>query len=157
MVFFISVIIVAILYFLQTEGLIYVTIVAVVGELINIFMIHTLTKSIEKKSQAKARSIIARFQKKLQENKKTIKELERVRDDSVKKIFDAHKKIDEYEKELQQKSLKGEPLLKDDPPAPSPGAAKPDTAATANHKEGKPSRKEFIDLPSGSNRKKKVF
>ncbi len=156
MVFFISVIIVAILYFLQTEGLIYVTIVAVVGELINIFMIHTLTKSIEKKSQAKARSIIARFQKKLQENKKTIKDLERVRDDSVKKIFDANKKIDEYEKELQQKPLKGESPSKDEPPAPS-GTAKPDMAAKAGHQEGKASRKEFIDLPSGSNRKKKAF
>nr|NJM03781.1 hypothetical protein [Desulfobacula sp.] len=49
MVFLTCIVIVSIFYYLQADGFIYVIIIAVLAELINIFMTQTLTKSIEKR------------------------------------------------------------------------------------------------------------
>ena len=59
MVFFTSILIIAILYYLQADGLIYATIIALVAELINIFLTHTLTKTVENKMKIKNRCMIS--------------------------------------------------------------------------------------------------
>ena len=165
MIFFISILIVAILYFLQADGLIYVTIIALIGELINILMIHTMTKSIEKKEQDRSRQVIEKFQIKIKEQNKTIKDLEKVRDESVRKLFNANKKIQEFEEQFKEEGQEEESLTeKKKSPEVSPepeiqpeeaeSEKKPDDSQ-AQKQNGKKSKKDFDDLPSGSNRKKR--
>ena len=161
MIFFIALIIVAVLYFLQTDGLIYVTIIALIGELINLLMIHTMTKSIEKKEKTKSRQIIEKFQKKIRENKKTIQDLEKVRDESLRKLFAANKKIQEYEEQLKgtepEETGNGEKHHPVEETSVEPAAEpdrKPDSGPVKKQDKTKESGKNFGDLPSGSNRKK---
>ncbi|WP_022665290.1 hypothetical protein [Desulfospira joergensenii] len=174
MIFFISIIIVAILYFLQADGLVYVTIIALIGELVNILMIHTMTKAIEKKAANRTQQVVEKFQKRIKENNKTIKELEKVRDESVRKLFAANKKIQDYEEQLgengQEEVLTGNgvPVEK---MAGEPEAGKPDQKTEPEKLDPKPEaepepepdkpngegskKEEFTDLPSGSNRRKR--
>ncbi len=58
MVFLTSIIIVCILYFMQASGLIFVTIVALVAEFMNITMTHSITKSVEKKTTEKFMKVV---------------------------------------------------------------------------------------------------
>ena len=148
MVFFTSIIIVFILYYLQADGLIYVTIVAVTAELINIFMTQTLTKSVEKKAATKFGKIVAGYKTKITAQDKTIKEFEEIQEKSVRKLYHANLKIKEYETKLGvEDSDTSQP---DDTPAKDTKTPKePETS-----EEKKEDPKEFIDLPSGSNRKK---
>ncbi len=152
MVFFTSVLIVVIFYYLQTDGLIYVTIIAVVAELINIFMTHTLTRSVEKKAADGFSKISTRYKAKIAEQQETIKELENIREDSVRKLYKANMKIKDYEEKLGIQ----------EPETISPPAKPKDTAEETSTKETEPSqtprpRKDFIDLPEGSNRKKRLI
>lgn len=149
MVFFTSVLIVSILYFLQTDGLIYVTIIAVLAELINIFMTHTLTKSVEKKAAEKFGKIADGYKTKIAVQKKTIKQLEAIQEESIQKIYKANLKIKEYEEKL--KPAEGEILQPDEAKDTTPSQKK----EVPN--EEKETQKKFIDLPSGSNRKKLPF
>ena len=160
MIFFISLLIVAILYFFQADGLIYVTIIALIGELLNILMIHTMTKSIEKKEKNRSRQLIDKFQKKIRENKKTIQELEKVRDESLRKLFAANKKIQEYEEQLKGEEPEEAANGKKDTvekktaePVAGPDK-KPDAGQAKKQDKKKEPGKDFSDLPSGSNRKK---
>jgi ABC-type oligopeptide transport system ATPase subunit len=146
MVFFTSIIIVLILYFLQTDGLIYVTIIAVVAELINIFMAQTLTKSVEKKLNTKFKKIVDRYKAKIVAQKKTIKELENIQEESVRKLYKANMKIKEYEEKLEEKNSEPEPDDGSSPPQPHNPLSK-------ETKKPEEKKEEFIDLPSGSNRK----
>ena len=101
MIFFTSILIICILYYLQADGLIYVTIVAVIAELINILMTQALTKSVEKKTTAKFGKIVVGYKTKIAVQKKTIKELEDIREKSVGKLYKANLKIKEYEEKLE--------------------------------------------------------
>lgn len=147
MVFFTAMLIVIILYYLQADGLIYATIIALIAELINIFMAHTLTKSVEKKMKAHTRRLVEGYSRRLKANHKTIQELEQIREDSVKNLYNANLKIKEYEAKLEVLGEKPAPSAspppdKEPPQKPSP-KKKPDKKA-----------KKFDDLPAGSNRKK---
>ncbi|NOX35578.1 MAG: hypothetical protein GXP56_17915 [Deltaproteobacteria bacterium] len=145
MVFFTSILIVLILYYLQSDGLIYVTIIAVIAEFINIFMTQTLTKSVEKKAALKFGKIAQGYKAKIAAQKKAIKEFEDIQEKSLAKLYRANLKIKEYEEKLANKdndaSLSSTSDIKE--------KTKPEPEAP---KEEKP--EEFIDLPSGSNRKK---
>lgn len=158
MIFFISIIIVVILYFLQTDGLIYVTIIALIGELVNILMIHTMTKSIEKKERERARQIIEKFQIKIKAQKKSITELEKVRDESVRKLFNANKKIQEYEEKFLAGGPGEEPMNEiktgSEINREAKAEKKPEAPQAQKQNQGSPKRG-FDDLPSGSNRKKR--
>jgi len=147
MVFLTCIIIVAIFYYLQTDGLVFVVIIAVVAELINIFMTQTLTKSIEKKAAGIYGKIIDSHKVTIAAQKKTIKDLEAIQEQSINKIYRANLKIKEYEEKLGIKESEGfQPdAAVSTPEIPPPGKAElPQKIAS----------KEFIDLPSGSNRKK---
>ncbi|MCD4674792.1 MAG: hypothetical protein K8S18_02210 [Desulfobacula sp.] len=148
MVFFTSIIIVFILYYLQAEGLIYVTIVAVTAELINIFMTQTLTKSVEKKTTTKFGKIVAGYKTKIAAQEKTIKEFEEIQEKSVRKLYHANLKIKEYEKKSEMED--SDTSQADD--IPTKKVKTPQESETS--KEEKKTPEEFIDLPSGSNRKK---
>jgi len=146
MVFFTSVLIVAIFYYLQMDGLIYVTIVAVVAEFINMFMTKTLAQSVEKKAATNFGKIIDSHKAKIAAQKKTIKDLEDIQEQSINKMYKANLKIREYEEKLGIKESEGfQPNEITSPGTPLP--VKEELSEKANLKG-------FIDLPSGSNRKK---
>ncbi|MCP3943418.1 MAG: hypothetical protein GY710_18315 [Desulfobacteraceae bacterium] len=135
MVFFTSILIMYILYYLQAEGFIYVTIIALAGELINIFMTHTLTRSVETRLNTQHKRQVDGFMKQLKAKKKTIQELEKIQDDSVTAIYKANMKITQLEKELAQ--------IKETDSA---------NEFSSRSKEQTKKPEEFIDLPDGSNR-----
>lgn len=152
MVFFTAMIIVIILYYLQVDGLIYCTIIALIAELINIFMAHTLTKSVEKRMKKHSRKLVDGYSKRLKTNRKTIQELERVQEESVKKLHNANLKIKEYEAKIEILEKTSESLRE---------AQAAITAEQASLKAAKKERSKspnpehnFRDLPSGSNRRK---
>ncbi len=148
MVFLTSILIVAIYYFLQNNGLIYITIIAVVGELVNLFMAQTMTKAVEKKTVVKFSSVVKGYKTKIEAQKKKIEELEKIQEDSVRKVYAANKKVKEYEKKL---GIRPE---QDDLPAEKLTSEK--KIETKNHPK-KTSvddvEEAFTDLPAGSNRK----
>ena len=151
MVFFTAVLIVVILYYLQADGLIYVTIIAVAGELVNIFMTQTMGKAVEKKTAVKFSKLVQGYQTKMAAQKKTIKELENIQEESVHKLYKANKKIKEYQSKLgtapDQKAP--EPAVRETA-APQQG----ETHKQSPIKENTRDDKGFDDLPDGSNRKK---
>ena len=149
MVFFTSILIVAIFYYLQANGLIYMIIIAVVAELINIFMTKTLTQSVEKKAAASFGKIIDGYKARAAAQKKTIKDLEDIQEQLINKMYKANLKIREYEEKLG---------IKESESFQSDSALSPEMPIIV--KEELPQKiieKEFIDLPSGSNRKKLPF
>lgn len=148
MVFFTSILIVFILYYLQTDGLIYVTVIAVVAELINIFMTQTLTKSVEKKAADKFGKIASGYKSRIATQERTIKELEDIQEESIKRLHNANLKIKKYEeKEILENRNTSEPK-----------SMPPKDVKVANKTEPKEEETEnFIDLPSGSNRKELPF
>ncbi len=101
MVFLTSIIIVCILYFMRAEGLIYVTIIALVAELLNITTTHALTKSVEKKITGKYSRVIQKYKKKMVQLKKRNFILEGQREQDTNSLYDAMAKIKEYEEKLQ--------------------------------------------------------
>ena len=150
MVFFTSVITVVVLYFLQADGLIYVTIIAVVAELFNLFMTQALTKSVEKKTTKKFVRVVASYKKKITVQEKTIKDFQDLQEKSIKKLQIANSKIKEYEKgSISDDTLTSKIKEK-------PGGTKKiqKTASQKISKNKKPNQKKTTDLPSGSNRKK---
>jgi len=142
MVFFTSILIVCILYYLQADGLIYVTIVAVTAELINIFMTQILTKSVEKKMDTQFKKIVAVYKDKINSQTKAIKELEDIQEKSATKIHNSNLKIKEYEEKFGiQVEEDG-----DDKPKDQENEAPPEEEAIKEPEN-------FIDLPPGSGRK----
>lgn len=146
MVFFTAILIVCILYFMQAEGIIFVTIIALAAELVNIYLTHTLTKSVEKKMQAKYNRLTGRKEKLLKAARETIKALEEKQDEAAIKLYKANLKIKNYEERLG--ITKGEDTERETaPPPPDPGkSSDPDL-------EPAPQPRGFDDLPDGSNRK----
>lgn len=153
MVFFTCIIVVFILYYLQSDGLIFVIIIALLAELINIFLTQTLTKSVENKQKAKYSQIVAAIKKQLDAKEKNITELKKVHEDSARILYKANTKIKEYEKrlgivdkdddlepEFPEKNLNKEDAAEKKPEIP-PAKKEPDA------------KDKFMDLPAGSNRK----
>ncbi len=147
MVFFTSIIIVAILYYLQADGLIYVTIIALCAELINIFLTHTLTKSVEEKMKARHRRSIQGYLNRIKANKKTIKELEQLQEDAGSKIYKASEKIKDLEQQLEASS--GETPS---PPVPKEEKPKKQKKKAAKETTPEPSADLRDHLPDGSKR-----
>ncbi len=155
MVFFTAMLVIIIIYYLQMDGLIYATIVALVAELVNIFMAHALGKSVEKKMQLRIRRLVNGYSKRLKTNRKTIQQLEKIQEESVKKLYNANLKIKEYEARLE--ILEKPPLSLAPENMPSePGKSSPKAFAKTVPPTKHPleSHQDFSDLPSGSNRKK---
>lgn len=146
MVFFTSILIITVLYFLQADGLIYAVIIALTAELINIFLTHTLTKSVEKKLKLRHRRSVEGYIKRIKANKKSIAELEKLQEEAATKIYKANARISELEEELEtmtrEMEVKDQAKKSKEPPAkaPKPQPA-PETARYADH------------LPDGSKRK----
>ncbi|MCP3875903.1 MAG: hypothetical protein GY699_22465 [Desulfobacteraceae bacterium] len=149
MVFLTSLIIVIILYYLQAEGLIFVTIVAVAAELINIFMTQTLSRSVEKKATDKFKIVENRYASQIAVLEKMIKELEDIQEKSVRKILKANLKIKEYEEQLG--IIDPETNQDEGAQNEEENASNLENNAPNDGKKEKPEK--FIDLPSGSNRK----
>lgn len=141
MVFFSSILIIAILYYLQSDGLIFVVIVAVCGELLNLFMTQTTGKAAEKKTALKYAKVVQRYKSKIAKQKKTIKDLQEIQEKSIGKVQAANRKVKEYEKKLGlPQSLSSDAL-----PEKEKTGKKP---ANSIDRTG-----DFNDLPPGSNRK----
>lgn len=151
MVFFTCIIVVFILYYLQSDGLIFVTIIALLAELINIFLTQTLTKSVEKKQKMKYSRIINGLKKQLSAHENNIVELKKVHEDSARILYKANIKIKEYEKRLGIITEDDETLSeKDGVKKNLPNEPISDDAAFKKAPHGK---EKFMDLPAGSNRK----
>lgn len=153
MVFFTSILIVVILYYLQSDGLIYITIIAVVGELINIFMAKTASKAAEKKTTVKFSKVVHTYKAQIDAQKKVIKELENIQEESVKKIMTANKKVKEYEEKLKLTENQ-DPQEDQTPPSPEEQAEEQTPVKQKSSKDKSEVPKKYDDLPSGSNRKK---
>lgn len=151
MVFFTAILIVAILYFMQAEGIIFVTIIAMAAELVNIYMAHTLTKSVEKKMQAKHNRLAGRREKKLKAAIENIKALEEKQDEAAIKLYKANLKIKNYEEQLGIQ--KGEDTTKEPGQETSQDMPIEPGDSPEQALEPEPLPKEFDDLPDGSNRK----
>ncbi|HKL01041.1 MAG TPA: hypothetical protein VJ943_12380 [Desulfotignum sp.] len=162
MVFLTAMLVIIIIYYLQTDGLIYATIVALIAELLNIFMVHALTKSVEKKMRKRIRKLVDGYSKRIKANRKTIQNLENIQAESVKKLYNANMKIQAYEARLEAME-KASPDTTDSMAAPSGSPAPEKTPSETSQQTapptGKPSEKNqvYSDLPSGSNRKKLPF
>lgn len=152
MVFFTSLLIVIIFYYLQTEGLIFVTIIAVIGELINIFLTQTAAKASEKKTAIKFSKVVQGYKSKIESQKKTITELEKIQAASVSKLINAREKIKGYEKKLGIVSKESEGGIEISSSA-KPKKPKAPKDQEVDHIDPKT----FDDLPAGSNRKKLPF
>ncbi|MCD4743580.1 MAG: hypothetical protein K8R67_14045 [Desulfobacteraceae bacterium] len=102
MVFLTSIIIVSILYFMQASGLIFVTVVALVAEFMNITMTHALTKSVEKKVTEKFMKVIDKYKAKVMQMKKRTVILEGQREDDTNALFEAREKNKTYEIQIKE-------------------------------------------------------
>lgn len=149
MVFFASILIVVIFYYLQTDGLIFVFVIAIAGELINLFMTQTASKATEKKTAVKFTKIVKDYKIKIKAQKRKIRELESIQEISVGKLMTAREKIKTYEKKLGIVSSEPQERI--------------DIASTGKLKKPKKTPppevdhidpETFDDLPAGSNRKK---
>ena len=144
MVFFTSILVIAILYYLQSDGLIYATIVALVSELINIFLTHTLTKSVENKMKLRHRRAVEGYIKKIKSNKKTIAELEQLQEKAADKIYKANGRIKELEETLEQYQAELEKFAQ---PVQEPTEQPPEVPTSEDPKDYKD------HLPDGSQKK----
>lgn len=154
MVFFTCVLIVIIFYFLQTDGLIYVTIVAVVGEMINLFLTQTAIKAVKKKITLKFVNVVRKYKTKIKAQRKTIEELQRIQEESVLKVMAANKKIKEYEERLKVPESEQTKAMEINSTQPKSEGEDEKKDLKTNDKNDK---QVFDDLPSGSNRKKLPF
>ncbi len=160
MVFFTAMLVIIIIYYLQVDGLIYATIVALIAELLNIFMAHALTKSVEKKMKLRIRRLVDGYSKRIKAYRKTIQQLERIQEESVTKLYNANLRIKEYETRLG--IMEKPPTGVDETQGPV-SAAPEKSASDALGQAASPAKKQaekqtdFSDLPSGSNRRKLPF
>lgn len=162
MVFFTCMVVVAILYYLQTDGLIFITIIALLAELINIFLTQTMAKSAENKVQKKYSRIVDTLKKQVQAKNKSIEELRDVHERSARVLYKANLKIKEYEGKLGVKSEDDgeiDKILEKSATRINQLGVEGKSKSTDPKKEkssgkDKPAgKKGFNDLPPGSNRK----
>jgi len=151
MVFFTSILIVTILYYLQADGFIYVTVIALTAELFNIFLTHTVAKSVESKIKARHERSVQRYIQQIKASQKNIKELTKIQDDAGSKLYKANSRIKELEQQLN--ALQGGM-----PPSPIPQTKQPPTKTqkkkTTQKKPVPPAPTRPQDhLPAGSKRK----
>jgi hypothetical protein len=157
MVFFTSIVIIFILYYLQSDGLIYALVLALTAELINIFMTHTMAKALEKKLKMLHNRVLDGYKNRIKKDQKTIKELEKLQEDAGGKLYKANKKIKEYEGELalykdEEQTSGGKRAKESKKTTPPP--KKEDMTATPPQDKKKQQKKYIDDLPDGSNRQK---
>ncbi len=145
MIFFTSLLIVTILYYLQADGLIYVTIIALVAELVNIFLTHTMTKSVEKKLKTIHQLSTEGYLARLKSNRKTIKELEKLQDEAGSKLYKASEKIKKLEEKLENQ-------IETNPPAETQEVEKTEPAIPPQPEQEPPAPTGYNDLPDGSKR-----
>ena len=112
MVFFTSTIIVAILYFLQTDGVVYVVFVALIAELINLLIANFIAKTVEKKIQTKANIIINRYKKEKDRVETKLDEYHQAHEEYASAIYEAKTQIKENEKLI--KTLKAKTREQED-------------------------------------------
>jgi len=109
MVFLTSIIIVCIYYFMQERGLIFITVVALSAEVMNISMTRIMSKSVEKKLTAKYTTIVDRHAAKIDQMKKRNIILESQREDDTNALYDAREKnkaLEEKVKEYEELTIK---------------------------------------------------
>ena len=145
MIFFTSLLIVTILYYLQADGLIYVTIIALVAELVNIFLTHTMTKSVEKKLNTIHQLSIEGYLARLKSSRKTIKELEKLQDEAGSKLYKASEKIKKLEEQLENER-------ETDPQTETLEAENTEPAILPQSQPAPPQPDTYSDLPDGSKR-----
>jgi hypothetical protein len=115
-------------------------------------MAQTMTKAVEKKTIVKFSSVVKGYKTKIETQKKKIEELEKIQEDSVRKVYTANKKVKEYEEKL------GIRQDQDDLPAETIKSAKKTDAKDVPKQvpaadADADAVKTFTDLPEGSNRK----
>lgn len=143
MVFLTSIIIIAIVYYLQADGLIYATIVAVIAELLNLFMSSTLTKSVEKKINNKWTKIVNGYKGKLDAKSRTVKEFETVQEKTISKLNKANQLIKAYREKYGEIEL------------PKPAGNGDTSGEISDHPEINGQNNSTDDLPCGSDAFKK--
>ncbi len=87
---------------MQTSGLIFITIVALVAEVINISMTQALTKSVEKKITSKYMLVIDKYKAKIDQMKKRNVILEGQRENDTNSLYDAIEKNKTHEIQLKE-------------------------------------------------------
>ncbi len=87
---------------MQASGLIFVTIIALIAEFINISMTHIISKSAEKKTTEKFMKIVDQYKAKIDQMKKRNVILEGQREDDTNALYDAREKNKELEDQIKK-------------------------------------------------------
>jgi hypothetical protein len=87
---------------MQASGLIFVTIVALIAEVMNISMTHVLTKSVEKKVTTKYMKIVDKYKAKIDQMKKRNIILEGQREDDTNALYEAREKNKVFEVQIKE-------------------------------------------------------
>lgn len=151
MVFFTSIIIILLLYFLEDHGIIFATLIALAGEILNLFLIHFQTNAIKKTMEEGHNKQLSNYRERVNDLERVVKDMETLQAKNVGKISQAKKRIETLEKELTESE-------NPTPSEPPPGSnAEPRLPADADTSPLPPKTKKHDihnHLPSGSNRKK---
>lgn len=151
MVFFSCLVVTFILYFLQSDGLIYVMIVAVLAEVLNLFVMQTSTATAKNDSQKKYTKIINSHMQKINHQRKTIKQLSKIRDDAIHKLYKANQSIKKYEDQLGIEDSEAIDIPQKRPLKPIASQTKDEE--TQIPEEEKKEKDHHDHLPDGSGRK----
>jgi len=137
---------------MQGDGILYVTVIALVAELANIFLTHTVAKSVEKKLTNRHRRSVQGYIKRIKASTKTIKDLEKVQSDAGTKLYKANSRIKELENQLEALS-KGAVEPSPETKKPALEKKKKETPLEPAPPKTKPPESHQNHLPAGSNRK----
>ncbi len=100
---------------MQASGLIFVTIVALVAEVMNIAMTNVISKSVEKKTTEKFMKIIDKYKAKINQMKKRNVILEGQREDDTNALYEAREKnktLEDQIKKYEASKIKLEETIK---------------------------------------------
>ena len=152
MVFFTSIIIIFLLYFLEDHGIIFATLIALAGEILNLFLIHFQTNAIKKAMEEGHNKQLSDYRQRVNDLERVVKDMETLQEKNVGKISQAKKRIEALEKELTE-SENPAPTGNEQPPG-STGEPKLPTDADTSTPPPKTKKHDIHNhLPSGSNRK----
>ena len=153
MVFFTAIIIILLLYFLEDHGIIFATLIALAGEVLNLFLIHFQTNAIKKTMEEGHNKQLSDYRERVNNLERVVKDMETLQAKNVGKISQAKKRIEALEKELAE-SEDPAPSGNEQPPGGNKEPGLPADAGTSTPPPNTKRHDIHNHLPSGSNRKK---
>ncbi len=156
MVFFTSIIIILLLYFLEDKGILFATIIALAGEIMNLLLVHLQTSAVKKTMEESHTKQIQDYKRRVEDLEHVLQDMETLQEKNVEKISKAKKRIEELENETTGLT---DQKLSDPEKTAVNGREKITPPTNESPRPQTPAPKEkkhdiYNHLPSGSNRKK---